>query len=84
MVNLPPLPPIGGEFMLEVYTHESLHSKPGALTRDEHGGSVRLAKLGEKLLEAAVMTNLFRRRPMYTSNQLEVSHLSAVTDVSGL
>jgi len=62
--------------MLEVYTHESLNTKPGAITADEHGGSARLAALGEKVLESAVMTNLFRRRPMHTAIQLKVTHLS--------
>ena len=61
--------------MLEVYTHESLNSKPGAITADEHGGNARLAALGEKVLESAVMTNLFRRRPMYNALQLKVTHL---------
>jgi len=64
--------------MLEVYTHESLNTKPGAITSDEHGGSARLATLGEKVLESAVMNNLFRRRPMYSAAQLKVCHLSAV------
>ena len=68
--------------MLEVYTHESLNTKPGAITTDEHGGSARLAALGEKVLESAVMSNLFRRRPMYTANQLRVCHLSIVIVVS--
>ena len=62
--------------MLEVYTHDSLNTKSGAITTDEHGGSSRLAVLGEKVLESAVMTNLFRRRPMNSANQLKVSHLS--------
>jgi len=70
--------------MLEVYTHDSLNTKSGAITADEHGGSVRLATLGEKVLESAVMTNLFRRRPMYTAEQLQVSHPSTVVVVSGL
>jgi len=70
--------------MLEVYTHESLNTKPGAITSDEHGGSARLAALGEEVLESAVMTNLFRRRPMYSAHQLKVRHLSAVVNVSDL
>ena len=84
MDNLPPIPPIEGELMLEVYTHESLNTKPGAITSDEHGGSARLAILGERVLESAVMNNLFRRRPMYSAGQLKVSHLSVVVTVSGL
>lgn len=63
--------------MLEVYTHDSLNAKSGAITTDEHGGSARLAVLGEKVLESAVMTNLFRRRPMNSANQLKVSQLSS-------
>ena len=70
--------------MLEVYTHESLNTKPGAITADEHGGSARLATLGERVLESAVMTNLFRRRPMYTAIQLKVSHPPTAVIVSGL
>jgi len=70
--------------MLEVYTHDSLNAKSGAITADEHGGSARLAVLGERVLESAVMTNLFRRRPMYSANQLKVSHLSTVVFVSVL
>ena len=70
--------------MLEVYTHDSLNTKSGAITADEHGGSVRLATLGEKVLESAVMTNLFRRRPMNSASQLKVSHLSTAIVISGL
>lgn len=70
--------------MLEVYTHESLNTKPGAITADEHGGSARLSTLGDKVLESAVMTNLFRRRPMYSASQLKVSHLSTAIIVSDL
>ena len=70
--------------MLEVYTHESLNTKPGAITSDEHGGSARLATLGEKVLESAVMTNLFRRRPMSSAVQLKVCHLSPAAIVSDL
>ena len=62
--------------MLEVYTHESLNTKPGAITADEHGGSARLTALGEKVLESAVMGNLFRRRPMYNATQLKAGHIS--------
>ena len=78
MDNLPPIPPIEGELMLEVYTHDSLNARSGTITNDENGGSVRLATLGQKVLESAVMTNLFRRRPMHSATQLEVSHLSVV------
>ena len=70
--------------MLEVYTHDSLNTKSGAITGDEHGGSARLAVLGEKVLESAVMSNLFRRRPMNSANQLKVSRLSTVVIISDL
>ncbi|KAF9650477.1 hypothetical protein BDM02DRAFT_3092927 [Thelephora ganbajun] len=82
MDNLPPIPPIEGELMLEVYTHESLNTKPGAITTDEHGGSARLAILGKRVLESAVMTNLFRRRPMYTASQLEEMTADCVSKTS--
>ena len=70
--------------MLEVYTHDSLNVRPGAITADEHGGSVRLITLGEQVLEAAVMTNLFRRRPMHPAEQLKVTLLSFFVVVSDL
>jgi len=69
--------------MLEVYTHKSLDDKPGAVTADEHGGSSRLALLGEKVLQSVVMVCLFRRQPMYNAGQLNVSRLPTVTIVSG-
>ena len=76
-------PPIKDRLMLEVYTQASLSSASGAIASDEHGGSDRLAALGERVFGAAVMTNLFRRLPMYSTNQLRVSHLSTVVVISG-
>jgi len=84
MHNLPPIPPIEGGLLLEVYTHESLNSEPGAVTSDEHGGNARLVILGEKVLESAVMANIFRRRPVFSASQLKVSNLSTATIVPGL
>jgi len=69
--------------MLEVYTHASLGTGPGAVTADEHGGSARLAILGERVLESAVMTILFWTRPMYSANQLEVGRPSTVVIAAG-
>lgn len=82
MNDLPPLPLIEGELILEVYTHQSLNVEPGAPTPDENGGSARLAILGKTVLESAVMTNLFQQRPMYSPDQLCVSNPSTVV-VSG-
>jgi hypothetical protein len=84
MDNLPPILPIDGELMLEVYTHESLNTKRGAITVDEHGGGAQLATLGDKVLVSAMMNNLFRRRPMLSATQLQVSHPSAAVVVSDL
>jgi len=69
--------------MLEVYTHKSLDNEPGAVTADEHGGSSRLATLGESVLQSVVMICLFRRQPMYNAAQLNVSRLPTVAIVSG-
>jgi len=84
MHNLPPIPPIEGELLLEVYTHESLNTEPGAVTTAVHGGSARLATLGERALEFAVMANLLRRQPMFSAWQLKVNHFSTAAVVSGL
>ena len=78
---LPPLPPIQGELMLEVFTHKSLDSEQGAPTADEHGGSSRLATLGKRVLESVVMTTLFQRQPLYSATQLSVSRISTVAIV---
>ena len=69
--------------MLEVYTHQSINSEPGAVTTDDHGGSARLATLGERLLQSVVMLSLFRRQPLYNATQLNVSCPPTVTIVSG-
>lgn len=73
MSNYPPLPKLGGDVILEVFTHRSLRFSGALLAEDsEYGDNERLAILGEKVLEAAVTDTLFRKRPMLKAEEIEV------------
>jgi dsRNA-specific ribonuclease len=73
MENLPPLPKISGELMLEVFTHKSLRpDSSGEPTGDEYGGNDRLAEIGGKALDMAITFSLFSRKPMLKATDIEV------------
>lgn len=72
--QLPPIPKLNGDIILDVYTHRSLRFPGAPLDQDsEYGGGERLAVLGEKVLEAAVTDALFRKRPMMKGTEIDVS-----------
>jgi len=72
MENIPPLPKLSGELMLEVFTHKSLRpDSSGEPTNDEYGGNDRLAELGAKVLEMAITFCLFSKRPMLKATDIE-------------
>lgn len=71
--QVPPIPKLQGEIILEVFTHRSLRFHGAPLDQDsEYGDNERLAVLGEKVLEAAVTDALFRQRPMLKGTDIEV------------
>jgi dsRNA-specific ribonuclease len=70
--TLPELPKIGGELTLEVFTHDSLRYD-GYLPNTEHGDHKRIAELGSKVLESAIMYALFRKKPPLSAEQMRVS-----------
>lgn len=71
--QLPTIPKLTGEIILEVFTHRSLRFPNAPIDEDsEYGDSERLAVLGEKVLEAAVTDTLFRKKPMMKGGDIEV------------
>jgi len=72
--SLPPIPTIrDADMQLAVFTHHSLSRGDDA--NDQWGDTDRLAVLGEKVMEMAIATELFRRRPMLSKPDMEVSSI---------
>ncbi|KAK0506261.1 hypothetical protein EDD18DRAFT_1122673 [Armillaria luteobubalina] len=65
-VSLPTLEP---DTYLRVYTHKSL--RRACASPDEYEDNERLSVVGEKALEAAVMTALFYERPLLGLSEME-------------
>lgn len=70
--QVPPIPKLQGDILLEVFTHRSLRFPDQPRHVDsEHGDYERLAALGDKVLETAVTVALFRKRPMIKGTDIE-------------
>jgi hypothetical protein len=68
---VPPLPPLHGELMLDVFTHRALTR--GVLNDHTlHGNSDRLAQLGQSVMNTIVTYILFAERPMLSGEELKV------------
>lgn len=67
--DLPELPKLSGQIMLEVFTHKSLRVACHAKYRDNE----RLSVLGSHILEMMTTQLLFNRRPMLMRSEIEVS-----------
>ncbi|KAF9229103.1 hypothetical protein BS17DRAFT_771028 [Gyrodon lividus] len=65
--DLPELPKLSGEGMLEVFTHKSLRLACHAKYRDNE----RLSVLGRHILETITTQSLFYRRPMLMNSEIE-------------
>jgi dsRNA-specific ribonuclease len=74
MSNMPPFPKIDGhhDLLLDVYTHKSLRFS-GAPLNEEYGDTDRLAILGEKVLDLAVTSYLFSRKPILPAPEIDAS-----------
>jgi len=77
--NIPPAPKLRGDIILEVFTHKSLRF-PGAPVNEEYGDNVRLAVLGQKVLECAATYTLFNRRPMLNADEITMRRDEALSD----
>jgi hypothetical protein len=67
--DLPELPKLSGQIMLEVFTHRSLRLACHAKYRDNE----RLSVLGSYILEMMTTQLLFNKKPMLTRSEIEVS-----------
>ena len=67
--ELPELPKLSGEVLLEVFTHRSLRLACHAKYRDNE----RLSVLGSHMLDMVTTQLLFSRKPMLTRSEIEVS-----------
>ncbi len=70
--NLPPLPKISGDIILQVFTHRSLQRSHGG-TLEDNSDNQRLAVLGKAALEAVVTHLLFKHKPsMLATSEIRV------------
>ncbi|EGN93111.1 hypothetical protein SERLA73DRAFT_64528 [Serpula lacrymans var. lacrymans S7.3] len=68
MNNLPALPKIDGDLMLDVFTHRSLaHNHTD---NEDYGNTDRLARLGEDVLRMTITFCLFTKRPMLSASEI--------------
>ncbi|KAG1783548.1 hypothetical protein EV702DRAFT_1054154 [Suillus placidus] len=80
---VPPLPPLHGDLMLDVFTHRALTQ--GVLNdHTPHGNSDRLAQLGKSVLNTIVMYILFAERPMLSGEELKTKHDEILSNESML
>ncbi|TFK36878.1 hypothetical protein BDQ12DRAFT_736619 [Crucibulum laeve] len=68
--HAPPLPKIGGDLILQVFTHKSLRRKTGSDNPEHYGDNERLSELGKIALEATVTNYLFMKRPFLTAAEM--------------
>lgn len=76
---VPPLPPLHGDLMLDVFTHRAL---TGGVLNDHtpHGNSDRLAQLGKSVLNTIVTYILFAERPMLSGEELQTKQEQTLND----
>ncbi|KAK2461625.1 hypothetical protein APHAL10511_006088 [Amanita phalloides] len=67
--NLPQLPKISGDIILQVFTHRSLQHSCGG-TLEDNSDNERLAVLGMTVLDAVVTHSLFKQRPPLAMSEI--------------
>ncbi|KAG2155545.1 hypothetical protein DEU56DRAFT_767974 [Suillus clintonianus] len=77
--SLPPLPPIQGELMLDVYTHRAMLSKD-VDENTVHGNTERLAELGSSVLSMLVVYTLYSEKPMLPAHDLKKRQADVLSD----
>ncbi|KAI9570290.1 hypothetical protein HD554DRAFT_2085207 [Boletus coccyginus] len=80
MNNIPPLPSIEGDLLLDVLTRQSNRSSPSPPDNTEHGGAERLAELGHAVLSMTIMYILFHRTPFLSGADLSEKHKELMDD----
>ncbi|KAL4070660.1 hypothetical protein J3A83DRAFT_3239525 [Scleroderma citrinum] len=69
MSNFPPLPPLDGELLLEVFSHRSYKYTP-----DGDESAERLSELGSSVLNMVIVYTLFSKRPILSGHELKAQH----------
>lgn len=82
MNNIPPLPSIEGDLILDVLTRQPQRSPSSPPDNTEHGGAERLAELGNTVLSMTIMYILFQRTPFISATDLSVRRRSCHTYIS--
>ncbi len=73
VVDLPPLPKISGDLMLQTFTHKSLHFEGAFISEVET--NERLAELGNTVLQLVVTNFLYKKLPPLAASEILVSIL---------
>ncbi|KAF9447800.1 hypothetical protein P691DRAFT_706120 [Macrolepiota fuliginosa MF-IS2] len=68
--DIPHLPDITNDLVLEVYAHESLRP-PDATKPEAFTDNTRLAQFGKKVLDTAVFLVLFQKKPFLSLGEIE-------------
>jgi hypothetical protein len=76
MNNIPALPAIEGDLLLDVLTRQYNRNTSSPPDNTEHGGAERLAELGHAVLSMTIMYILFHRTPFLSAADLSVCHRS--------
>ncbi|KAG6830297.1 hypothetical protein H0H92_001375 [Tricholoma furcatifolium] len=76
----PPLPPISSDLILQVFTHVSLRRRSN--NPEDYGDNERLIRLGELVLDAAVTSVLFNKRPILTTQKMILEREAALSDAN--
>ncbi|KAN0100347.1 hypothetical protein V8E55_000331 [Tylopilus felleus] len=74
MNNIPPLPSIEGDLLLDVLTRQPNRNNSSPPDNTEHGGAERLAELGHTVLSMVIMYTLFQRAPLLSAADLYEKH----------
>lgn len=74
MNNIPALPSIEGDLLLDVLTRQSHRHTSSPPDNSEHGGAERLAELGHTVLSMIIMYILFQRTPFISAADLSVCY----------
>jgi len=77
--QLPPLPKLTSELILQVYTHISLRRRSDD-GPEEYGDNERLVELGKAVLDALITYVLFNKRPMLTVAELRYQRNRVLSD----
>ncbi|KAJ7638303.1 hypothetical protein FB45DRAFT_398520 [Roridomyces roridus] len=77
MANLPSIPIVEGDFIIDLYLHPSLQSDA---VNDDYGDMNRLQQLGQYALNLVLHTHFFRARPILTAAQIADEVTAAITD----